>query len=222
MRRAVLTLGGTVAGLAALFSFKTHVPGIAAAAPGTPTGLSATSPTVTSSAATAPTLKPPATKPAAAKSPRRSTAKKSPAVTTPAATRPAATAPTTTAPTTGGSGTTPATAPASTAPSKTPPSTSPPKAPPTTAPAAPSGTFSGPTVNTQFGAVQVTITVADGKITNASDPDGGDSIATNAISALNQEVVTAQSASIQAVSGATYTSDGYIQSLQSAVDSAGL
>jgi len=70
----------------------------------------------------------------------------------------------------------------------------------------------------------VTITVSGGKITNAvgSLPDGGDSIAANAISNLDGEVVSAQSASIQAVSGATYTSDGYIASLQSAVDQAGV
>jgi uncharacterized protein with FMN-binding domain len=49
-----------------------------------------------------------------------------------------------------------------------------------------------------------------------------DSIGANAIPQLNQEVLTAQSANIQAVSGATYTSNGYIQSLQQAVDQAGL
>jgi uncharacterized protein with FMN-binding domain len=72
--------------------------------------------------------------------------------------------------------------------------------------------------------VQVTLTVADGKITNANGslPGGGDSIGQNAIPQLNQEVLTAQSANIQAVSGATYTSDGYIESLQQAVDQAGL
>jgi uncharacterized protein with FMN-binding domain len=218
MRRAVLTLGGTVAGLAALFSFKTHVPGIAAAS--TPTELSATSPTVTSSAATSPTLKPPAAKPTAAKptatkSPKaKPTARKSPTVTAPATTTPPTVAPATKAPA--------STAPSKTQASKAPPSTSPPKAPKTTAPAAPSGTFSGPTVNTQYGPVKVTITVTDGKITSASDPDGGDNTAVNAAYQLDQEVVSAQSASIQAVSGATYTSDGYIQSLQSAVDAAHL
>ena len=72
--------------------------------------------------------------------------------------------------------------------------------------------------------MQVTITVANGKITNANGslPGGGDSIGQNAIPQLNQEVLTAQSANIQAVSGATYTSNGYIESLQQAVDQAGL
>jgi uncharacterized protein with FMN-binding domain len=92
----------------------------------------------------------------------------------------------------------------------------------TTAPAGPSGTFTGQEVNTQYGPVQVVITVSNGKIVSASDPDGGDDIAQNAIPQLNQEAVDAQSANISAVSGASYTSGGYIQSLQSAIDKAGL
>ncbi len=66
--------------------------------------------------------------------------------------------------------------------------------------------------------MQVTITVANGKITNANGslPGGGDSIGQNAIPQLNQEVLTVQSANIQAVSGATSTSEGYIASLQQA------
>ncbi len=43
-----------------------------------------------------------------------------------------------------------------------------------------------------------------------------------AVPVLNGEVVQAQSAGIDMVSGATYTSDGYIQSLQSAIDQANL
>ena len=101
-------------------------------------------------------------------------------------------------------------------------STAPSSAPKTSAPAGKSGTFSGPAENTQYGEVQVSITVSNGKITNANGtlPQGGDSIAQNAIGQLNPEVLTAQSASIQAVSGATYTSNGYIQSVQQAVDQA--
>jgi uncharacterized protein with FMN-binding domain len=69
----------------------------------------------------------------------------------------------------------------------------------------------------------VQITVANGKITSANDvQQPSDSIGSNAVSQLNSEVLSAQSANIQAVSGATYTSNGYIQSLQSAVDQAGL
>jgi uncharacterized protein with FMN-binding domain len=71
--------------------------------------------------------------------------------------------------------------------------------------------------------VQVQITVANGKITAANDAQQPvDSIGANAVSQLNSEVLTAQSANIQAVSGATYTSNGYISSLQQAVDQAGL
>jgi uncharacterized protein with FMN-binding domain len=104
-----------------------------------------------------------------------------------------------------------------TAPAKTTPEPAPTKT-------APSGTFTGSPVNTQYGEVQVQITVQNGKITNANGglPQGGDSIAANAIPVLNNEVLQAQSANIQAVSGATYTSDGYIGSLQQAVNQAGL
>jgi uncharacterized protein with FMN-binding domain len=71
--------------------------------------------------------------------------------------------------------------------------------------------------------VQVQITVSGGKITAASDVQPTqDSIGAGAVSQLNGEVITAQSANVQAVSGATYTSDGYIASLQAAVDQAGL
>jgi uncharacterized protein with FMN-binding domain len=75
----------------------------------------------------------------------------------------------------------------------------------------------------QYGDVQVQITVSDGKITAANDvQQPEDSIASNAVSQLNSEVLQAQSANVQAVSGATYTSNGYISSLQKAVDEAGL
>jgi uncharacterized protein with FMN-binding domain len=71
--------------------------------------------------------------------------------------------------------------------------------------------------------VQVQITVANGKITAANDvQQPSDNIASNAVSQLNQEVLSAQSANIQSVSGATYTSQGYIGSLQQAVNQAGL
>ncbi|MFH8801608.1 FMN-binding protein [Streptomyces sp. NPDC017936] len=89
-----------------------------------------------------------------------------------------------------------------------------------------SGTFTGDVVKTDYGPVQVRITVAGGKITKAEalqKPSGGqsDSINGNAIPRLNQAAVTAGSADIDAVSGATYTSGGYKKSLQSALDQAG-
>ncbi len=96
------------------------------------------------------------------------------------------------------------------------------------APAASSGTFTGSSVDTRWGAVQVQITVQGGTITRAQaveypQNNGRDQqINAYAVPTLNQEVVTAQSAKIDAVSGATVTSDGYLQSLQSAIDQAHL
>ncbi|WP_179382013.1 FMN-binding protein [Streptomyces sp. SA15] len=88
-----------------------------------------------------------------------------------------------------------------------------------------SGSVTGDAAQTQYGAVQVRLTVAGGKITKAETvqaPKGGksDQITADAVPKLNQAAVAAQSAQIDAVSGATYTSAGYQQSLQSAVDKA--
>jgi uncharacterized protein with FMN-binding domain len=208
MRRAVIVLGTTAAGIAALFSYKTHVAGVADASTSTTPTVSA--PPMTSSNGSSPAASPSATAKKKA-APKPSSSATAPTMTSPATTK-------------SGSGSTPTTAPSRTAPSKTPSSSSTPKTSPSTAPAGPSGTFDGPSESTQYGNVQVTITVANGKITNANGslPGGGDSIGQNAIPQLNQEVLTAQSANIQAVSGATYTSNGYIESLQQAVDQAGL
>jgi uncharacterized protein with FMN-binding domain len=91
-----------------------------------------------------------------------------------------------------------------------------------------SGTFTGDAVDTQWGVVQVRIVVTNGKITKATAirfPNGNhhdDEINSWAIPQLEQETVTASSAKIDALSGATVTSDGYISSLQSAVDKAHL
>jgi uncharacterized protein with FMN-binding domain len=84
-------------------------------------------------------------------------------------------------------------------------------------------TVTGEAARTQYGAVQVRLTVRDGKITGAEAvqaPQGGrsDQITSMAVPRLNREAVAAQSAEIDAVSGATYTSAGYRQSLQSALD----
>jgi uncharacterized protein with FMN-binding domain len=90
------------------------------------------------------------------------------------------------------------------------------------------GTFTGDAVQTRYGAVQVEITVANGNITSAEaiqypNSDRHDQrINAYAVPILNAEVVTAQSAAIDAVSGATVTSDGYVESLQSAIDAAHL
>ncbi len=87
-------------------------------------------------------------------------------------------------------------------------------------------TVTGDAAQTQYGPVQVRITVSGGKITKAEAvqaPKGGqsDQVTSNAVPKLNQAAVAADSAEIDAVSGATYTSAGYKQSLQSALDKAG-
>ena len=89
-------------------------------------------------------------------------------------------------------------------------------------------TVDGTAWPTVYGPVQVRITVRDGKITAVSAPEypqetpRDQQINAFAIPQLNAEALAADSASIDAVSGATYTSQGYIASLQSAVDKAGL
>lgn len=88
------------------------------------------------------------------------------------------------------------------------------------------GTFTGDAVQTQFGPVQVEITVSGGQVTKSVvtqvpwNDRRDQEINSYAVPVLNSEVVQAQSANIDMVSGATYTSDGYIQSLQSAIDQA--
>jgi uncharacterized protein with FMN-binding domain len=91
-----------------------------------------------------------------------------------------------------------------------------------------SGTFDGAAVMTRWGTVQVEITVANGQITRSRAvryPQGNprdQEINAYALPQLNREVTQGQSASIDAISGATVTSDGYIRSLQSAIDKAHL
>ncbi|MEU0194496.1 FMN-binding protein [Streptomyces afghaniensis] len=103
------------------------------------------------------------------------------------------------------------------------------QAPPAAAGQAPqggvNGAVTGDAAQTQYGAVQVRLTMSNGKITQAEAvqaPKGGrsDQITANSVPRLNQAVVAAQSADIDAVSGATYTSAGYKKSLQSALDKA--
>ena len=89
-------------------------------------------------------------------------------------------------------------------------------------------TYTGASVDTDYGPVQVQITVKDGKVTRARVTQvpwsGGRDQEINgyAVPILNKEAVQAQSATIDMVSGATFTSEGYLQSLQSAIDKAHL
>jgi uncharacterized protein with FMN-binding domain len=189
LRRALLTIGGTVAGLAALLSFKTHPVGaLASTAPAAPAA--------GSSSATPPGAQgigsvdgmgqggAPAKQGATAKP--GSTAK--PAATTGRA-----------------SGATGAGGSAATS----------------------TRTVTGSVASTQYGPMQVALTVAGTRITKVTvlqqTNDGAESsqIDAMAIPQLKSETLTAQSARIDAVSGATYTSSGYKQSLQSALDKVG-
>ncbi len=91
-----------------------------------------------------------------------------------------------------------------------------------------SKTDDGDAVQTQWGPVQVSVTVSGGKVTDVAvlqQPDGNgrdQQINSYALPILRQEALTAQSASIDMVSGATVTSQGYVSSLQSALDKAGI
>ncbi len=90
-----------------------------------------------------------------------------------------------------------------------------------------SGTATGDAVDTQYGAAQVRVTVKGGRITSIealqlqrNDPRSVQ-ISSSAAPVLQQEALTAQSANVDAVSGASYTSASYTQSLQSALDKLG-
>jgi uncharacterized protein with FMN-binding domain len=165
MRRAVIVLGSTAAGLAALLSFKTHSAAAPAPAASTPAPSSGTQQALASG--TGSSAAGSAAGQAASATPNASVAN-------PAATR----------------------------------------------------TVTGTVANTQHGPMQVQVTLAGTKITKVTvlqrTDDGAESaqIDATAIPQLTSETLAAQSAHIDAVSGASYTSSGYIQSLQSALDQA--
>ncbi|GAA1974955.1 FMN-binding protein [Catenulispora subtropica] len=108
-------------------------------------------------------------------------------------------------------------------------STTPSTAPPSSSPAKSSSTktVTGDAADTRYGPVQVAVTFTGKKITKIDvveypTESGRDrEINSYAIPQLNQEAMAAQSANIDGVSGATYTAEGYVQSLQSAIDKAG-
>lgn len=90
------------------------------------------------------------------------------------------------------------------------------------------GTYAGSVVQTRFGSVQVQITVQAGKITDVTALQLTDAerksvqISNRAAPLLRTEVLAAQSADVQTISGATVTSDAYLNSLQAALDAANL
>ncbi|MGI5141305.1 MULTISPECIES: FMN-binding protein [unclassified Streptomyces] len=97
---------------------------------------------------------------------------------------------------------------------------------PATASTAGTRTVTGDSVETRYGPVQVRITVKNGELTDVTavtypqENPRDQEINSYAVPQLNREALAARSANIDVVSGATYTSQGYQQSLQSALDSA--
>jgi len=118
-------------------------------------------------------------------------------------------------------------------PSASAPSTSGGSAPSSSAPPKPgqssaAKTIAGQAIQTRYGVVQVQVVISGQKIQNASflqltadDPRSAE-INSQAGPILLQQTLSAQSSQIDGVSGATYTSQGYLQSLQSALDQAGI
>lgn len=132
---------------------------------------------------------------------------------------------------------TPTTAPPTTAPEATDPgdaasrtATPPPRtAPPTTGvPPSAGRTVDGPVIDTRFGPVQVEVVLQGGHIVALkaleypNEARRSQFISEQALPMLHDEVLSAQSANIDTISGATYTSDAYAESLQAALDQAGI
>ncbi len=167
MRRAVITLGSTLAGLAALLSFKTHSLASGVSAQGAPALPAPASPAMASGTAAGSALS----------APRAGSAK--------------------------------ASGKASASP---------------TASTAAARTVTGAVANTPYGPMQVQVTLMGQRITGVTVVQQtnvgarSQQIDSFAIPQLTKETLAAQSARIDAVSGASYTSSGYIQSLQSALD----
>ncbi len=104
---------------------------------------------------------------------------------------------------------------------------------PPTAPVAPNpssaykdGTYTGPSVDVNWGFVQVQATIQNGKISDVqvvqypNERQTSLSINSIAVPELQQEAVQAQSANVDIISGATLTSEGFQESLQTALDQA--
>ncbi len=89
-----------------------------------------------------------------------------------------------------------------------------------------SGTFTGATSSFRYGAITVTATLTRGKLSDVTakvQSDGArrsDSINSQALPILKSRVLAANSANVQTVAGATYTSQAYLSSLQSALNKA--
>lgn len=211
MKRALLIAGGTVGGLGAVLSITPPQLGsnglstIAGASADTSIPAAATKSaavTTTASASATPTAKAVATKKAT------TTTKKSTA-------------------TTSGSSSTSSSNSSSTTNNSTATQSAAPTATPTKAAASSvSGSFTGDVINVGYGPVQVKITVSNGKITEATAvqaPSGRSQRFTDySVPNLRQQTLSAQSAAISGVSGASYTSYGWYKSLITALQKAGM
>jgi uncharacterized protein with FMN-binding domain len=86
------------------------------------------------------------------------------------------------------------------------------------------GVATGPLVRTQYGPVQVRVTVHGGVMTDVTalilptEHEHSKWIDAELVPRLRQRVLTAQSADVDVVSGATFTGGGYLRSLQAALD----
>ena len=192
MKRALLIAGGTVGGLGAVLSITPPQFGSSSSVAG---GINTSASTSTTSSAT--TSNPAPANTQAATTPAPAATKKATSKTTKKAT----------SSTTKSSGSTTTT---------------------TTASGGVSGTFDGSVSQTRFGNVQVQITVSNGKIMAAkalqfpNQDFRSQSISSQAIPYLVQETLAAQSSNIQGVGGASYTSQGWYDSLVSALAKAGM
>jgi uncharacterized protein with FMN-binding domain len=89
------------------------------------------------------------------------------------------------------------------------------------------GTFTGPPYNTYYGPVQVQATIRDGRLVTIDVPEypadrrASQRINSRALPMLESEVISAQSARVNIISGATLTSEAYLRSLDAALRDAG-
>jgi uncharacterized protein with FMN-binding domain len=120
--------------------------------------------------------------------------------------------------------------PTATFPPTSPSATNPPANPTATVPAQATGylngTYTGPSVDAYYGLVQVQVTIQNGKITDVKfldyphDRRTSQMINNQVMPWLTQEAIQAQSANVDLISGATLTSEGFVTSLQAALQSA--
>ena len=205
MKRALMVTAGTAAGLAAALSYtpRMALPEVSAAAPSAAT--SAPAPEVPAA--------PSPPKPSTTSTPAAASTSAGAATPGTAAPQPAAAATTAAASSAPNAATAPVAAVASTTPA---------------APVAASGTFTGSTVSTRYGDVQVAVTVTAGKFTDvtalafpAADTKSA-AISAQVIPVLREATLAAQSAEVATISGATYTSDAWQESVAAALAKAGL